>query len=111
MLENLMCNSGVRLIRSIHSKRVLKWASGWCRTAGRPDQVDEGAQCGRDLPVPGIIQVQSFERWRPVFQHADQLPRAQEWLGESFESVCDPQPVNCRANGQVGIVDHHAAIY
>lgn len=37
---------------------------------GHPDHVYEGAQRGRDLPVPEILEVQPFERWRPVLQHA-----------------------------------------
>jgi hypothetical protein len=41
---------------------------------------NEGTQGGRDLAVPGIIEEQSLERWRPVFQDADQLSGAQERL-------------------------------
>jgi hypothetical protein len=33
--------------------------------------------------VPGIIEEKSLERWRPVFQYAHQLARAQERIGQS----------------------------
>ena len=59
--------------RSVVGKRVLQRALGRCRAAGHADHVNEGAQRGRNLPVPGVIEVHSFERWRPVFQHAGQL--------------------------------------
>ena len=76
--------------RSVLSEGVLEWTLARRRAAGRADHVDEGAQRGRDLPMPGIIEEQSFKRWRPVFQNADQLARAQERLGQSFDCVCDP---------------------
>jgi len=41
------------------------------RAEPRAARIDQDAQRGRDLPVPGIIKEQSLERWRPVFQHAD----------------------------------------
>ena len=59
------------------------------RAAGRADHVDESAQGCRDLPVPGIIQEQSFDGRRPALQHPDQLPRAQERFGQSFSRECD----------------------
>src|SRR5882757_962927 len=71
----------VSLERSVLCKRVLQATLGRCRAARRADHVDEGAQRGRDLPLPGIIEEQSLKRWRPVFQYADQLARAQERLG------------------------------
>src|SRR5260370_33727489 len=69
--------------RSVLSEGVLEWTLARRRAAGRADHVDEGAQRGRDLPMPGIIEEQSFKRWRPVFQNADQLARAQERLAPS----------------------------
>lgn len=42
--------------------------------------------------MPGIIEEQSFDGRRPVLQHPDQLPRAQEQFGQSFDCVCDAQP-------------------
>src|SRR5882724_5684412 len=48
------------------------------RTAARADHVDEGAQRGRDLPLPVIVEEQSLEARRPFLEDADQLPRAQE---------------------------------
>jgi hypothetical protein len=72
-----------------------------------PD-VDEGAQTCRYLPVPRVIDEETFERWRPILEHSDQLPRAQERFGQGFGRVCDAQPVNRRASGQVGVVDHDA---
>src|SRR5258707_14433151 len=98
-------------IRSVLSEGVLEWTLARRRAAGRADHVDEGAQRGRDLPMPGIIEEQSFKRWRPVFQNADQLARAQERLGQSLACVRDPQPVNGRANCPIGIVDHHSPVH
>jgi Isochorismatase family len=57
--------------RSVFDKRVLARAPGRCRDAGRADHVDERAQRGGNLSPPGIIEEQSIERGRPVFQHAD----------------------------------------
>ena len=88
--------------RSALGKGILERTLGRRRAAGRADHVNEGAQRGRDLPAPGIVEEQSLNQWRPVFQHADQLSRAQERLGQSFDRVRDPQPVNCRANRQIG---------
>jgi hypothetical protein len=59
--------------RSFLGEWILERALDWLG-AGRTDHVDEGAQRGRNLPVPGIIEEQSFDCRRPVFQHPDQLP-------------------------------------
>jgi hypothetical protein len=59
---------------SFPGERVLERVPGRRRAAGGADHVDEGAQAGRDLPVPRIIDEESFERRRPILQHADQLP-------------------------------------
>ena len=48
-------------IRSVLSEGVLEWTLDRPRAAGRADHVDEGAQRGGDLPMPGIIEEQSFE--------------------------------------------------
>src|SRR6266481_4758827 len=95
-------------LRPLH-EGVLEAAPGESRPADRADHVDEGAQRRRDLPAPGIIEEETLEEWRPVFQHADQLARAQEWIGQRFQRVRDSQPVNGRANGQIGIVNDHPA--
>src|SRR3982074_1668045 len=104
-------NFGAILTCSVLGKRIPERTLGRCRAAGHSDHVDEGPQRGRDLPVPGIVKKQSLERWRPVFQYADQLARTQERLGQSLESVCDPQPVDRRANSQIGIIHHHSPIH
>src|ERR1700685_4384520 len=66
------CETAV-LVRCAQGKGVLERTSGLCWTAVRADHIDDRAQSGRDLPVPGIIEEEPFERWRPVFEHADQL--------------------------------------
>jgi hypothetical protein len=42
--------------RSLLGKRILEWTSGRCRAAAGADHVDQGAQRGRYLAVPGIIE-------------------------------------------------------
>src|SRR6266446_1933524 len=96
VLRSRKTNFGATLTCSVLGKRIPERTLGRCRAAGHPDHVDEGPQRGRDLPVPGIIEEQSLERWRPVFQYADQLAGMQKRLGQSLESVRDPQPVNRR---------------
>ena len=69
---------------------VLEQTFGRCRPAGGAEHVDEGAQRDRHLPVAGILKKEPFERGRPVFQHANQLPGAQERVGDGFGGVRDP---------------------
>ena len=85
-------------------------AFGWYRPVGFAEHVDESAQRDRHLPVPGIIKEQPFEGGRPVLQNAKQPPRAQERAGKRFDRVRNSQPVDCRANGQIGVVDHEPAV-
>src|SRR5271169_7077312 len=76
--------------RSVLDKRILARTSGRCRGARRADHVDERAQRSRDLSPPGIIEEQSLERRRPVFEHAYQLPGTLERLGHSFDCIRNP---------------------
>ena len=70
--------------------------------------VNEGANMAAWLS--GMMK-NLLERWRPVLQYADKLARAQERLGQSFECVCDPKPVDRRANSQIRIVDDYLPIH
>ena len=61
--------------------------------------------------MAGIVKKEPFEGGRPVLQYANQLPRAQERVGDSFGRVRDAQPVDSRPNRQIGIIDDDPAIH
>ena len=65
-------------------------------------QVDEGAKACSDMSMARIVETQSRERWRPVFQHGDQTSGskmfrhpeiADKGQAQTFESSFDHQAV------------------
>jgi hypothetical protein len=66
---------------------------GGFRAAGKV-AVDEGAQRGRDVPLPVIVEEQSLEGRRLFLKYADQLPRTQKQLSHRFERVGDPYAID-----------------
>src|SRR6267378_5391749 len=78
--------------RSALGKGILERTLGRRRASGGPYHVKEGTQSGRDLPAPGKIDKISIERGRPILQHPDQLTRAYERFGQSFDVSAMPNP-------------------
>src|ERR1700730_15025383 len=97
--------------RSALGKGILERTLGRRRAPGGPYHVKEGTQSGRDLPASGKIDKISIERGRPILRHPDQLTRAYERFGQSFERECDAQSVERRATGQIRIADRNPAIH
>ena len=97
--------------RSTLGEGIPERTLGRRRASGGPYHVKEGTQSGRDLPASGKIDKISIERGRPILQHPDQLTRAYERFGQSFERECDAQSVERRATGQIRIADRNPAIH
>src|SRR5260370_20702771 len=97
--------------RSTLGEGIPERTLGRRRAPGGPYHVKEGTQSGRDLPASGKIDKISIERGRPIFQHPDQLTRAYERFGQSFERECDAQSVERRATGQIRIADPNPPIH
>src|ERR1700741_3035709 len=85
---------GATLARSFLGERILARTPRRRRTTCGAEHVDEGAQAGRNLPVPRVKDEESLERRRPILQRSDQLPRVQERFCQSFKRECDAQPVD-----------------
>src|SRR5258708_39832590 len=96
--------------RSSLGKGILERTLGRRRASGGPYHVKEGTQSGRALPAPGKIDKISIERGRPILQCSDQLTRAYERLGHSFERQWDAQPVERPATGRIRMPDRNPAI-
>src|SRR5437588_2438364 len=84
--------------RPLSGEGDLDQMLGRRRPAGAAEQIDEGAQRNGHLPVAGIVGEEPVEGGRPVLQYANQLPGAQERVGESFDRVRGSQPIDGRAN-------------
>src|SRR5258708_8317347 len=97
--------------RSTLGEGVAGGRVGRGRAPGGGYHVKEGTESGRDLPASGKIDKISIERGRQILQHPDQLTRAYERFGQSFERECDAQSVERRATGQIRIADRNPAIH
>src|ERR1700719_4427763 len=74
---------------SIGREGGIEGTFGQCRRAGSAEHIYEGTQRDRHLSVAGIVEEEPLKGGRPVLQHANQLPRAQERVGDSFGRVGD----------------------
>src|SRR5436305_614397 len=86
------CGYGASRRDLICRQGMLEQTFDRCRPAGFAEQVYEGAQRDRHLPMAGIIKKEPLEAGRPVLEHANQLPRAQERVGHGFVRIRDTQP-------------------
>src|SRR4029077_4075163 len=63
---------GATSARSFLGERILARTPRRRRTTCGAEHVDEGAQAGRNLPVPRVKDEESLERRRPILQRSDQ---------------------------------------
>lgn len=91
-------NAGLASAYSLGRERVVERAFGRGSLASGAQHVDQGTQRGRHLSMARIIEEKPLEGRRPVLQHANQLPGAQERVGDSLDRVGDSQAVDGGAN-------------